>query len=136
MFLLDTNVISEIRKPTADQAVVAWLRQQRPSDLYLSAITMFELDLGVRRVERRDRFQGQALRAWLDGDVRVLFRGRILPVDEDVARRAAALHVPDPRPDRDCFFAATALVHDLHVATRNVKHFRSMTERLVDPWSA
>lgn len=136
MFLLDTNVISEIRKPSADPAVLSWLQVQRPAELFLSAITMFELDLGVRRVERRDRLQGQALRAWLERDVRGLFRGRILPVDEDVARRAAAMQVPDPRPDRDCFIAATALVHNLHVATRNVRDFRSMTEHLVDPWSA
>lgn len=135
MHLLDTNVISEIRKPSADTNVVAWFREQEPTALFLSAITMVELDLGVRRAEHRDPVQGAALRRWLDGDVRVLFRGRILAVDEEVARRAASLQVPDPRPDRDCFIAATALAHNLHVVTRNVKDFHSMTDRLVDPWA-
>ena len=136
MHLLDTNVISEIRKPSADTNVVAWFREQEPTALFLSAITMFELDLGVRRLERRDPLQGAALRRWLDGAVRQSFRGRVLAVDELVARRAAALQVPDPRPDRDCFIAATALTHGLRVVTRNTRDFQHLEVELVNPWDA
>lgn len=134
MYLLDTNVISELRKPEADASVVEWAAGRHPGDLYLSAITVFEIDLGVRRVERRDPTQGELLRRWFTQGVLDQFRGRILAVDDRVALRSASLQVPDPRPERDCFIAATALVHGMSVVTHNVRDFRPMGVPLVDPW--
>ncbi|HHX45794.1 MAG TPA: type II toxin-antitoxin system VapC family toxin [Brevibacterium sp.] len=134
MFLLDTNVISELRKPQADPAVRAWILRRRPHDLYLSVVTVMEIELGIRRLERKDEIQGRRLRTWLEDEVLDLFSGRILAVDIKVAARAAALQVPDPRPERDCLLAATALVHDMEVVTRNVKDFLPMTSRVINPW--
>lgn len=135
MYLLDTNVVSELRRPQPDARVLAWVQDRFPGDLFLSAISVFELELGVRRVERRDVAQGERLRRWLDGGVLDQFRGRVLPVDAAVARRSAMLQVPDPRSERDCFIAATALEHSLTVVTRNVRDFAPTGVPIVDPWS-
>lgn len=137
MYLLDINVVSELRKPASriDKGVQSWVAAQAPGLLYLSAITVFELELGVRRVERRDGVQGARLRHWL-AEVGSAFEGRVLPFDGIAARRAAELQVPDPRSDHDCFIAATALAHGLHVVTRNERDFSPMGVRLVNPWSA
>ena len=138
MLLLDTNVISELRKTAnnrADPAVAAWAARQDPESTFLSAVTVFEIEQGVLRMERRDRRQGAALRRWFEARVLPGFDGRILPFDTPVARRCAALHVPDPKPERDAMIAATALVHGLTLATRNVADFQAMGARLVDPWA-
>lgn len=137
MFLLDTNVISELRKVragTADPNVLAWANSVDASMLFISAITVLELEQGVMLVERRDTKQGMALRAWLDGQVMPEFASRTLPIDIDVARRCAGLHVPDPRSERDALIAATALVHGMAVVTRNVGDFEKTGVRLVNPW--
>jgi predicted nucleic acid-binding protein len=137
MFLLDTNVVSELRKAKAGKAdprVAAWARQVPSSSLFLSVVTVQELEIGVLLAERRDPRQGSLLRAWLDKQVLPLFADRILPVDTDVARRSAALHVPDPRPIRDALIAATALVHRLVVVTRDVGDFGATGVELLDPW--
>lgn len=134
MYLLDTNVVSELRKPHADKRVTAWAAQVPPSGLFLSAITMLELEIGVLRVERRDARQGTALRKWLNERVRVAFAGRILPVDDAVATRCAQLSVPNPMPHSDALIAATALVHGLIVVTRNTRDFKAADVGLVDPW--
>ncbi len=137
MFLLDTNVVSELRKAgagRADAQVVAWAQGVATTTLFLSAITLLELELGVLLVERRDASQGAALRAWLDGQVAPAFEGRILPVDAVVARRCAGLHVPDPRAERDALIAATALTHGMTVVTRNVADFAPTGVPLIDPW--
>ena len=100
MFLLDTNVISELRKArtgTANQGVLAWASGVDAGMLFISAISVLELEHGVMLVERRDARQGAVLRAWLEGQVMPEFASRTLPIDIDVARRCAALHVPDPR---------------------------------------
>jgi predicted nucleic acid-binding protein len=97
-------------------------------------ITSLELELGTLLAERRDRSRGKILRAWLDDHVLPAFADRILPVDTAVARRSAALHVPDPRPIRDALIAATALVHGMTVVTRNVSDFESTGARVVNPW--
>ena len=139
MFVLDTNVISELRKAKAGKAntgVAEWAAQVPASLLFLSAITLHELEHGVRLVERRDSAQGRILRRWLDKSVVTAFGGRVLPVDEQVAIRAAALHVPDPAPFRDAFIAATAQVHGMAVVTRNVSDFGRFDPLEVhDPWS-
>jgi len=136
MYLVDTNVVSELRRPgRAHPHVVAWARGVLPADLYISAITVLEIEVGVMLVERRDAVQGTMLRGWLEHQVLHAFDGRILSIDIAVARRCAALHVPDPKAERDALIAATALVHRLTVVTRNVADFEAMGVSLIDPWS-
>jgi toxin FitB len=138
MFVLDTNVISELRKAVSGRAntnVVAWAESIDPIDLYLSAVTILELEFGVLRMEQRDPRQGAMLRNWLDHQVLPEFAERVLPVDTVVARRCAALHVPDPRSDRDAMIAATALVHGMTVVTRNLSDFEPAGVRLLNPWN-
>lgn len=138
MYLLDTNVASELRKAhqgKADPGVVAWARGVIGEDQYLSVITVWELELGVQRRERRDPAQGVVLRTWLEQQVLPGFAGRILHVEIDTARRCAGLQVPDPRLDRDTMLAATALVHGLTVVTRNVRNFQGTGVALHNPWS-
>ena len=135
--LLDTNVVSELRKISngmADANVVAWATKRDVATTFVSAITIFEIERGILRLERRDTKQAAMLRQWLNADVVPAFENRILPVDTFVALRCAALHVPDPRPERDAMIAATALVHGLTFATRNVADFRPMLTDIVDPW--
>lgn len=137
MFLLDTNVISELRKAgdgRADANVATWIGAQDAGALFISAITVMELDIGVRRIERRDSTQGAMLRAWLSERVLPEFEARVLPVDMTVALRCAGLHVPDPRSDRDALIAATALVHGFTVVTRNIEDFRGTGAVLLNPW--
>nr|WP_221185822.1 type II toxin-antitoxin system VapC family toxin [Flexivirga oryzae] len=134
--MLDTNVVSELRKPErrADSGVRAWVAARAASDLYLSAITVLEVEGGIGRLSRRDPAQAERLRAWLDGELLDAVARRILAVDVPVARCAARLQVPDPRPERDALIAATAAVHGLTVVTRNVKDFGCLDVAVVDPW--
>ena len=137
MFLLDTNVVAELRKVKtgkADRSVAAWSDSADAGELYLSAVTIEELEIGVLGIERRDRVQGELFRRWMDEQVLPSFADRILPLDTTVARRSARLHVPDPRPIRDGFIAATALAHGLILVTRNVADFEPMGVRLLNPW--
>jgi predicted nucleic acid-binding protein len=137
MILLDTNVVSELRKAgsgLADANVVAWLSAEDASSFYLSAITVMELELGILLKARKDAAQGARLRAWMDSHVMPEFSQRTLSVDSAVALRCARLHVPDPRPERDSLIAATALVHGMTMVTRNVGDFAGMGLTLVNPW--
>lgn len=136
-YLLDTNVVSELRKShrRGDPAVRRWVSARRPSDLYLSVVTVLEVELGITRLARRDVEQAERLQRWFEEDLLDVFAGRILPVDVPVARRAARLHVPDPRPERDALIAATAAVRDLTVVTRNVADFAPMDIAVINPWS-
>ena len=137
MFLLDTNVVSELRKARAGKAdpnVAAWARSVPVGSLFLSVIVVHELELGVLLAERRDPAQGAVLRTWLDGYVLPAFAGRILPINVAAAKRGAALSVPDPRPVRDGLIAATALVHALTVVTRNVSDFVPTGVAVLNPW--
>ena len=137
MYLLDTNIVSELRKAAArkaDPKVLAWANGVSTALLFLSAVTVLELEIGVLLVERRDPSQGSALRSWLDTRVLPAFTDRILPVDTAVARRCARLHVPDRRSDRDALIAATALVHRLTIVTRNVEDFAPTGAKLLNPW--
>ena len=138
MYLLDTNVVSELRKirlGKADAYVAAWADSVDATDLYLSAITVQELEIGVLLAERRDPSQGAVFRVWLNSHVLPAFADRILAVDTPVAQRSARLHVPDPRPVRDGLIAATALVHGMTVVTRNVADFEPMGVQILNPWA-
>jgi toxin FitB len=139
MFLLDTNVVSELRKIRAGKAdghVAAWADSMDAADLYLSVITIQELEIGVLLAERRDPSQGAVFRTWLNGHVLPAFTGRILAVDTAVALRSALLHVPAPRPVRDGLIAATALVHGMTVVTRNVADFEPTGVLTINPWNS
>ena len=137
MYLLDTNVVSELRKGRSQRAeprVLAWADIVSTASLFLSAITVLELETGVLLMERRDRAQGTMLRHWLDDQVLTAFQDRILPVDGPVAKSCARLHVPDRRSDRDAIIAATALVHGMTVVTRNIADFAALGVPLLNPW--
>ena len=137
MFVLDTNVVSELRKirlGRADKNVAQWADSVDSTTLYLSAVTVRELEIGVSLAERRDPSQGAIFRTWLDVHVLPAFAGRILPVDTVVAKRSAALHVPNPGPFRDSLIAATALIHKMTLVTRNTADFQTSGVTLFNPW--
>ena len=139
MFVLDTNVVSELRKVQigkADANVAAWAQSVDAADLFVSAITIMELELGVLSIERKDTTQGAMLRSWLEQHVLPEFSGRTLPVDTAVALRCARLHVPDKCGERDALIAATALVHGMTVVTRNVADFKPTGVAILNPWEA
>jgi predicted nucleic acid-binding protein len=135
MFLLDTNVISELRRPQrANRNVAAWAGSIPLASFFLSTISILEIEIGALRLARKDPAQGAVVRAWIDGRVLSRFEGRILPVDIGVAQRCARLHVPDPRSERDALIAATALAHGLTMVTRNTAHFEPAGVALLNPW--
>ena len=137
MYLLDTNVVSELRKirlGKADANVAGWADSVDAAELFVSVITIMELELGVLSIERRDAAQGTMLRAWLEAQVLPEFAERTLPIDTAVAQRCARLHVPDKRGERDALIAATALVHGMTVATRNVADFELTGVSIINPW--
>ena len=139
MYLLDTNVVSEMRKIStgrADRSLTAWSNSVDVPEMYVSAVTIEELEIGVLGIERRDAAQGQMFRRWMEDQVLRVFEDRVLPVDTRVARKSASLHVPDRRPVRDGFIAATALVHGLILVTRNVADFEPMGVKFLDPWQS
>ncbi|WCA60484.1 type II toxin-antitoxin system VapC family toxin [Agrobacterium tumefaciens] len=136
-YLLDTNVVSELRKVgdgKADLNVTRWVSAQDSSDLFISAITVLEIERGILGLQRRDGAQGALLRQWMDERVRPEFEGRILAVDDAVATRCAHLHIPDRRNEADALIASTALVYNLAVVTRNVRDFDGTGAIVVDPW--
>ena len=137
MYVLDTNVLSELRKlhsGKADANVNAWAGSVDASDLFISAITIMELELGVLSIERKDARHGALLRSWLENQVLPEFADRTLPVDTVVAQRCARLHVPDRRNERDALIAATALVHGMTVVTHNVADFTPTGVSILNPW--
>lgn len=135
MLLLDTNVVSEMRR-LIDPNLADWAHTLDPAEAYLSAITIQELEIGVQLKERRDKPHGLILRQWLEQQVYPTFEGRILPVDMAVARRSAAFHIPNPAPIRDSLIAATALEHRMILVTRNVSDFERTGVQILNPFEA
>lgn len=139
MYVLDTNVVSELRKVRlgkADMNVAAWTETVDATELFVSAITIMELELGVLSIERKDAAQGAMLRSWLEQHVLPELSGRTLSVDTVVAQRCARLHVPDKRSERDALIAATALVHGMTLVTRNIADFKLTGVTILNPWEA
>src|SRR5947199_10864594 len=123
MYLLDTNIVSELRRARkAHPNVRTWAQTLPAANLYLSVISILELEIGVLLMERRDRRQGGILRSWMEGHVLPTFAGRVLAIDVAVAQRGAAFHVPNPRSDHDALIAATAFLQVMTVVSRNVSH--------------
>ncbi len=137
MLLLDTNVVSELRKAASGRAhpnVVLWNETVDPAETFISSVVLHELEIGVRLVERNDAVAGKVLRNWLENAVLTTFSGRILPLDEAAAIQAARWHVPNPKPINDAYIAATAFTRRMTLATRNVGDFETMGVALVNPW--
>jgi hypothetical protein len=137
MFILDTNVVSELRKVRlgkADENVAKWADSVATPELYLSVVTIQELEMGVLLAERRDAEKGSIFRTWLNSHVLPAFEGRIMPVDLAVTLQSARLHVPDPHSIRDGLIAATALVHGMTVVTRNFDDFKRTGVLICNPW--
>ena len=137
MYLIDTNVISELRKGSrAHPSVLRWNAQIPLHIQWISSISIFELELGVERIKTRDPEQWKHLRSWLDHQVMPAFQGRIIAFDQEIAQTCAQLHIPNPQPERDSMIGATALQKKLTVVTRNISDFQSMGCALLNPWSS
>jgi toxin FitB len=137
MYLIDTNIVSALRRrpaPIADQPAHTWASTVQPNDLYISVITLMEIEHGILQLARKDTRQASVLRQWLEQRVKPAFEGRILVIDEAAALHCAALHSPNPKPERDAWIAATAIAHSLTVVSRNAKDFQQMNVGLVNPW--
>lgn len=135
MYILDTDVLSHLRRiKRVHRNVAAWAASTKTVRFFLSSITLYEIEQGTLLMERKDPTQGKVLRAWIDRQILPEFDGRILALDTEVAQRCAKLHVPDPKPLRDSFIAATALVHGMTVVTRNVDDFKLMGVEILNPW--
>lgn len=137
MFILDTNVISELRRRhKGNPRVLEWASRNAPDAYHLSVVTVLEIEYGALLIERRDPIQGEMMRRWVSEEIIASFAGRILSIDTRISLLAASLHVPNPRPDRDAWIAATALAHNLTVVTRNTRDFQATGVRLLNPWLA
>ncbi|XAZ26179.1 type II toxin-antitoxin system VapC family toxin (plasmid) [Sinorhizobium sp. B11] len=137
MLLLDTNVVSELRKVAsgkADPNVVVWNETVDPAECFISSVVLHELEIGVRLVEHNDAVAGKVLRDWLENIVLTAFSGRILPLDEASAVQAAKWHVPNPKPINDAYIAAVAFTRRMTLVTRNVKDFDGIGVMLMNPW--
>ncbi|WP_095198418.1 type II toxin-antitoxin system VapC family toxin [Mesorhizobium carmichaelinearum] len=137
MLLLDTNVVSELRKVSSGRAhpnVVLWNETVDPAETFISSVVLHELEIGVRLVEHHDAVAGKVLRNWLESAVLTTFSGRILPLDDAAAVQAAQWHVPNPKPINDTYIAATAVTRRMTLVTRNIGDFEGMGVTLVNPW--
>ena len=137
MYLLDTSIVSELRKCSigkGNPSVRRWARSVAPNELYLSAITILEIEMGILLKERKDPQQGALLRAWMNQKLMLAFEDRILALDTPVALTCAKLHIPNPKSERDAMIAATAITHKMTLVTRNIKDFNKTGANLLNPW--
>ena len=137
MYLLDTNIVSELRKMEsgkADVNVVAWFQQVNLTDAYLSVITLFEIKLGILQLKRKDIQQAKLLQSWFEQKFLPNFENRILPLDTKVMMTCAEFHIPDKKPLNDSYIAATAKAHRFKIVTRNVKDFKGCGVEVLNPF--
>ena len=138
MYLVDTNVISEMRKirhRKADPNVTAWVNSVNPNLFYTSIVVMMELQRGVMGKHRTDPEQGKRLQQWFDISVKAIFDKRVLYIDDHIAEACAGLHVPNPKPENDAWIAATAIAHGLTLVTRNVSDFDGIAVDIINPFT-
>lgn len=136
-YLLDTNVISELRKagtPKANPEVIAWANTVDADEMFISALTLMEIEKGILKFARKDPVQAHHLQRWYQERVLIEFAWRTFDIDSSICRLCAQLHIPDERPATDALIAATAMHHDLILVTRNVKDFAGMGVMLLNPW--
>jgi toxin FitB len=137
MYLLDTNIISESRQlgtARIDHHAARWFAQVDVEITFISAMTLFELERGVRQIERRDAAQGSVLRRWLSDQIMTTYEHRTLPLTRAVALICAGLHIPDPKSERDAWIAATAIDAELVLVSRNVSDFAGMGVEVINPF--
>ncbi len=132
--LLDTNVISETRRKHRSRNFEVWWDQVEDTELFISVLSLGEIERGVERMRKRDPSQAAALADWNDG-LRRLFHRRVLPISEEVAMRWGKLGADRPRPDIDTLIAATAIEHDMTLVTRNVRDFAGLDLLVLDPFN-
>jgi toxin FitB len=139
MYLLDTNVLSELRKLESNNchlSVKQWASTCKPSQFFTSVICIFEVERGILQVARKDAAQAKRLRHWFETRLIPGMQDRLLPVTHAITSKCAQLHVPDPKPEMDALIAATASVHDLTLVTRNTRDFEPMGVRCINPWES
>ena len=137
MYLLDTSVLSVLRSPGEEDAkLVAWASQQQTFNLYVSSISILELKLAILQKRKISPGEGEVLNTWLQKQVLQGFKGRVVAFDGEMAEYCAALHVPNPKSERDAMIAATCLVKNLSLVTRHPSDYKHIKIQTINPWEA
>ncbi|MFT5277332.1 MAG: putative nucleic acid-binding protein [Glaciecola sp.] len=137
MFLLDTSVLSALRSPTEfDVKLVDWANQQQVYNLYISSISVLELKLAILQKRKTNAAQGELLNTWFQKQVLQGFKGRIVAFDAEMAEYCAALHVANPKSERDAMIAATCLANNMTLVTRSPADYKHIKIHIINPWEA